>query len=443
MAKIQPARGTRDIYGEEARRHAHVIDTSRAVASRFGFDDFAPPIFEFTDVFKRTLGETSDVVSKEMYSFDDRGGDSITLRPEGTAGIARAFISEGLSQHLPLKYFYQGPMFRYERPQKGRYRQFHQIGVELLGIAQPLADVEVIACGARILDSLGLQDLTTLELNTLGDTESRTAYRDALVTFFEGHKSGLSDESRERLAKNPLRILDSKDSGDRAIIAEAPVYSDFLNPVSRDFFDQVRAGLDALGIAYTLNTRLVRGLDYYCHTAFEFVTDALGAQGAVLAGGRYDGLIGFMGGPETPGVGWAGGIERLAMLLAEPPVAPVTVALVPLGEAAEKRALPLADSLRSAGIRIDLGFSGNLGKRMKRANKINAALAIILGDDELANNAVKLRDLHDGSQQDVPLNSLSETIIAALASKEVPGQTTGAQTMGAGAAGPSNSHTPA
>ncbi|MBM3560046.1 MAG: histidine--tRNA ligase, partial [Alphaproteobacteria bacterium] len=319
MARLQPVRGTRDLFGAEALSHLHVVETAREVARRFGYAPAATPVFEFTDVFAHTLGETSDIVTKEMYTFTDKGGDSLTLRPEGTAGVARAVISGGLASELPLKLFYAGPMFRHERPQKGRLRQFHQIGVELLGVPEPSGDIEVVALGAEVLERLGVRAATTLEINTLGDAESRGAYRDALVGYLSGHVVRLSADSRERLERNPLRILDSKDEGDRAVVAGAPSFADYLTPAARDFFAAVRDGLAALGIDHTVNPRLVRGLDYYCHTAFEFTTTALGAQGTVLAGGRYDGLIETMGGPATPGVGWAAGIERLAMLLAEPP----------------------------------------------------------------------------------------------------------------------------
>ena len=278
----------------------------------------ATPMFEFSQVFKRTLGDTSDVVTKEMYTFVDKGGDEITLRPENTAGVARSFISEGLSQNVPVKFFYSGPMFRYERPQKGRLRQFHQIGVELIGVEQVQADLEIIACGARVLDELGVLGETLLELNTLGDGESRDHYRQVLVSYFEKYAKDLSPDSQDRLQRNPLRILDSKNERDREIVADAPVFEHFLNESSASFFAALRDGLDALEIAYSLNPRLVRGLDYYCHTAFEFTTQVLGAQGAVIAGGRYDGLIGMMGGREPPGVGWAGGIARLARLCGDP-----------------------------------------------------------------------------------------------------------------------------
>ena len=410
MSSLQPVRGTHDLLPEEMLRHRAVVETARDVAERFGYGEIATPIFEFSEVFKRTLGDTSDIVTKEMYSFTDRGGEMLTLRPEGTAGVARAMMSGGLAQHLPLKFFYSGPMFRYERPQKGRMRQFHQIGVELLGVAQPLGDVEIIALGVQILRELGILEHTVLELNTLGDGESRRSYRQALVTYFEAHRDRLSADSRDRLTRNPLRILDSKDEGDRRLVADAPLFAEHLNQASRDFFAEVTAGLDALGIAYHLNPRLVRGLDYYCHTAFEFTTDQLGAQGTVMGGGRYDGLVGMMGGSQTPGVGWAAGIERLAMLLRNPPAARRPIAVVPVGEEAATAALKLAVELRGAGYVVELGYGGNLGKRMKRANKLDARAAVIIGTDELARAAVTLRDLDSGEQEEVPLAALRERL---------------------------------
>lgn len=410
MSSLQPVRGTHDLYAEDGRRHRHVVETARAVSETYGYDEIATPIFEFSEVFKRTLGDVSDIVTKEMYSFVDRGGEAITLRPEGTAGVCRALVSNGLLQNLPLKFFYHGPMFRYERPQKGRQRQFHQIGIELLGVASPQADVEVIALGARILDRLGIRGRITLELNTLGDTESRQAYRTALVGYLSGYKDKLSEDSRMRLDRNPLRILDSKDEGDRRIVANAPLFSDHLNEASRNFFAAVTADLDRLGIEYKLNAHLVRGLDYYSHTAFEFTTDALGAQGTVMGGGRYDGLMELMGGPATPGVGWAAGIERLAMLAEAPQAQRRPIAVIPAGEAAQAPALQLAERLRGAGFTVDLGYSGNLGKRMKRANKIGAAAAVILGEDELARNGVTVRDLDSGEQEALPLTGLEERL---------------------------------
>ncbi|TXH38635.1 MAG: histidine--tRNA ligase [Rhodospirillaceae bacterium] len=410
MSDLQPVRGTHDLLPEEMRRYRQVAETARLAAECYGFLEVATPIFEFADVFKRTLGDTSDIVTKEMYTFTDRGGETVTLRPEGTAGVARAFISGGLSQHLPLKFFYAGPMFRYERPQKGRLRQFHQTGIELLGVNEPQGDIEVIATGVEFLRRLGAWDRCVLELNTLGDAESRQNYRRILVEYFSGHRDRLSKDSQERLERNPLRILDSKDEGDQRLVADAPVYSDYLNEASRDFFAAVRAGLDALGIAYKLNPRLVRGLDYYCHTCFEITCDELGAQKTVLAGGRYDGLIGQMGGPETAGVGWASGIERCGLLLKEVAAARRPITVVPAGEAAQLPALQLAERLRRLGLAVDLGYSGNMGKRLKRANKLAARAAVILGEDELAKGVATLRDLDSGEQREVPFDALPHTL---------------------------------
>ena len=410
MASLQPVRGTHDLLPDEARRARHVIETGRGIAERYGYEEAATPIFEFSEVFARTLGETSDIVTKEMYTFTDKGGEQITLRPEGTAGIARALISGGLSQHLPLKFFYAGPMFRYERPQKGRLRQFHQIGAELLGVGEPSGDVEVIALGATILEELGVLQHTALELNTLGHTESRAAYRALLVEYFSDHLDSLSAESNDRLERNPLRILDSKNEGDREIVAGAPEFDDSLDAASQEFFAAVCAGLDTLNIAWQRNSRLVRGLDYYCHTAFEFTTEALGAQGAVLAGGRYDGLVEQMGGPSTPGVGWASGIERLSMLIGEAPAKQRPISMIPMGDAAEAVGLRLTEDLRRAGYTVDMGYRGKMKQRMKRANNINASVAVILGDDELAQCSATLRDLDSGEQELVALDDLRDRL---------------------------------
>ena len=412
MSGLQPVRGTHDLLPDDMRRFRRIADTCCRAALCFGYQEVATPIFEFTEVFKRTLGDTSDVVTKEMYTFTDKGGETVTLRPEGTAGVARALISGGLTQHLPLKYFYVGPMFRYERPQKGRMRQFHQTGVELLGVKEPAGDVEVIAIGVEFLRRIGAWDRCELELNTLGDAASRQAYRQVLINYLNGYRDQLSKESLERLEKNPLRVLDSKDENDQKIVANAPLYTDYLTDEAKAFFAEVRAGLDALGIAYRINPRLVRGLDYYCHTCFEITCPELGAQKTVLAGGRYDGLVGMMGGPETAGVGWASGVERCAMLLGETPPAPRQVAIVPLGEAAERQATILAGQLRRKDFVVDLGFSGNMGKRMKRANKINAVAAVILGDDELARGEASLKLLDSGEQKTVRLDELEAALAA-------------------------------
>jgi len=408
MARLNPVRGTHDILPDDNRRYRRVEETAYEVAGLYGFGEITTPVFEFTEVFSRTLGDTSDIVTKEMYTFEDRGGDLITLRPEGTAGIVRALISNGLQQDLPLKVFYRGPMFRYERPQKGRWREFRQVGIELLGVATPIADIEVIALAHQILSKLGLADKVTLELNSLGDAESRAAYRDKLVAYLKQHESKLSEDSRMRLERNPLRILDSKDEGDRAIVADAPRLNDSLNEASRTFFDDVCAGLDDLGIAYEINPKLVRGLDYYCHTAFEFTTNELGAQGTVLAGGRYDGLSKQMGGPEAPGVGWAAGVERLSLLVDEGDTVPGPIAVIPMGDAAQRFAMTLTQKLRGEGFPVELGYSGNLGKRMKRADKLGACAAILIGDDELSRGAGTVRDMVTGEQSEVSWDAMEE-----------------------------------
>jgi histidyl-tRNA synthetase len=407
---LQPPRGTKDILGDDQRRHAQVVGTARATAALYGFEEWSTPIFEDTRVFARTLGDTSDVVTKEMYTFADRGGDSVTLRPENTAGICRALVTNGLTQSLPQKIFYNGPMFRYERPQKGRFRQFHQIGAELIGAPEPLADAEIIALGWHILQNLGIAEGVTLELNTLGDTPSRDAYRAALVAYFTAHAEKLSPDSQERLARNPLRILDSKDAGDRALVAGAPTIGAYLTQEAGRFYEAVQTHLSRLGVPFTENPRIVRGLDYYSHTAFEFVTTRLGAQGTVMAGGRYDGLVAEMGGPPTPAVGWAAGIERLSMLLAEPPAPPRPVAVIPMGEAAEPTALSVLQALRRAGIVAEMAYRGNFKRRMERANKIAARAAVILGDDEIARGVAAVKDLATGQQTDIALDDLARAL---------------------------------
>jgi len=410
MSSLQPIRGTHDILPDEYARFAQVVETAREVARLYGYREMATPIFETTEVFARTSGETSDVVLKQMYSFVDRGGEPLTLRPEYTAGICRAYITNGQQQNIPFKVFAWGPMFRYERPQKGRYRQFHQLDIEVIGSPEPAADVEVIAVGADILDRLGVLKDCTLEINSLGDPESRAAHRKVLIDYFKAHLDKLSEDSRARLERNPLRIFDSKDEGDRALLPNAPLLKDYLTPAAKDFFAAVLRGLDDIGIAYHVNPALVRGLDYYTHTAFEFVTNRLGAQGTVLAGGRYDGLIGELGGPPTPGIGWAAGIERLMMLAGDPAPAQRPVALVPLGEAGERKALALARDLRRKGIAVELDYKGNMKRRLQRANKVNARAAIILGDNELQRGTAAVKDLDSGAQKDMPLDQLVEAL---------------------------------
>ena len=412
---MQPVRGTHDLLPDEFRRFAHVVDTARDVARLYGYREMATPVFEFTELFARGIGETTDVVSKEMYTFQDRGGESLTLRPEYTAGICRAFVSNGeLAQQLPLKLFAAGPMFRYERPQKGRQRQFHQIDLEVLGAPEPGADIEVISVAADILDRLGILDRCVLKLNSLGDPESRAVYRKVLVDYYSAHVDKLSQDSRDRLQRNPLRILDSKDDGDKAINANAPSFADHLNQASRDFFKSVQDGLAAAGVPFEIDPALVRGLDYYTHTAFEFVTTHIGAQGTVLGGGRYDGLIAELGGPATAGIGWAGGIERLMMLCNEPKALPRPVVIAPLGAAAETKALGVARALRRLDIAVEQDYRGNMKRRMQRANKLGARFAVILGDDELAKGVAQVKDLDTQAQHEVALDKLGETLAEAL-----------------------------
>jgi histidyl-tRNA synthetase len=358
----QAIRGTQDIFGAEAEAFAHVVETFERVRKLYRFRRAEMPVFEKTAVFSRSLGETTDVVSKEMYSFLDRGDESLTLRPEFTAGIARAYLTNGWQQHAPLKLATHGPLFRYERPQKGRYRQFHQIDAEIIGAGEPQADVELLAMADQLLKELGISDGVTLQLNTLGDAPSREAWRLALIDYFQAHRASLSEDSQKRLEANPLRILDSKDPADKVFTADAPKIDEFLSGEAQDFFGKVTAGLDAAGVAWTRNQALVRGLDYYRHTAFEFVTDRLGAQGTVLGGGRYDGLIETLGGPHTPAVGWAAGIERLAMLVGgtgfDPPIA-IIAAREHLFEAAQL----VATALRQGGIEADVEY------RFRKSNK--------------------------------------------------------------------------
>ena len=410
MTKIQNVRGTYDLYGEAKRKAKKVISVGSNIVEKYGFEEIETPIFEFTEVFSRNLGDTSDIVTKEMYCFQDRGGESLTLRPEGTAGVVRSFISEGMQQNLPVKLYYAGPMFRYERPQKGRQRQFTQFGCELLGVETPQADIELISMAYEFIESLGLAGNVTVEINSLGDTESRNNYSEKLVSYLKEHFDELSEDSKNRLEKNPLRVLDSKEECDKQVVANAPLYSESLNEASSKFFADVLKGLDDLGIKYRINNRLVRGLDYYSHTVFELVTDKLGAQGTVLAGGRYDGLVEQMGGGKVSGIGWACGVERLSMLLEEDTSLPRPIAVIPVGEDTNDEAIKIAYKLRRAGYRVEHSYSGNLKKRMMKANKVKAYLAVIIGSDELASQQVTLKDLDKGEQRTVMLADLLKEI---------------------------------
>jgi histidyl-tRNA synthetase len=415
-SQLQPVRGTHDLLPDSYAQHHRVIESASEVARLYGFARMDTPIFEFSEVFHRAVGDTSDIVTKETYTFTDRGGESITLRPEFTAAIVRSFISNGLQQNLPFKAFYAGPAFRYERPQKGRLRQFHQIGAELLGAAEPMADVELIALGMHTLRVLGLSDSVVLEINSLGDVESRAAYRDALVAYLSKHADKLSDDSRLRLERNPLRILDSKNEGDRDVLEDAPILHDYFTPASAQHFAAVNAGLERAG--HCLSPSAIS----WCVASIITRTRCLKSPpiswvrtGTVLAGGRYDGLVKLMGGQDVPGIGFAAGVERLVALMGEENAAaspkPVA-AIIPMGEAAEVEGWKLASTLRAAGIAADIAYKGNAKKRFERANKTGAAYAVILGEDELKNGTVTLKNLQTGEQESCPREQVTEKLKA-------------------------------
>lgn len=397
MSKQQtprPIRGTQDIFGPDAEAFAHVVETFERVRKLYRFRRVEMPVFEKTEVFARSLGETTDVVSKEMYSFDDRGGESLTLRPEFTAGIARAYLTDGWQQYAPLKVATHGPLFRYERPQKGRYRQFHQIDAEIIGAAEPQADVELLCMADQLLKELGVADGVTLQLNTLGDADSRDSWRVALVAYFQAYRDDLSEDSLERLERNPLRILDSKDPRDQALVANAPKVDEFLTAEAQDFFGAVTSGLDAAGVKWNRMDKLVRGLDYYRHTAFEFITDRLGAQGTVLGGGRYDGLMESLGGAPTPAVGWAAGIERLAMLVGRRHERREIFGLIAEDSESQILAQEIATALRAEGLPVDQSYVNNPRKQMEKLQRRDITTAIYVAtsvypDDALATIRIK------------------------------------------------------
>ncbi|HRP34563.1 MAG TPA: histidine--tRNA ligase [Gammaproteobacteria bacterium] len=402
-AAIQPIRGMNDILPDATPAWQWVEATARAVFSAYGYRELRIPIVERTELFSRSIGEVTDIVEKEMYSFLDRNGDHLSLRPEATASCVRAAISNGLIHNQQQRLWYAGPMFRYERPQKGRYRQFHQLGAEALGYAGPDIDAELILMSARLWRALGLDGLQ-LELNSLGTAAARQAYRALLVDYFTAHRAALDEDSLRRLAQNPLRILDSKNPDMQALIAAAPSITDHLDEESAAHFEQLKAALDAAGVAYRVNPRLVRGLDYYSRTVFEWLTDRLGAQAAVCSGGRYDALVEQLGGRATPAIGWALGMERLVELVQDhAPAPPAAHAyLVPVGHAAQAAALALAEALRDAlpGLRVLTHCGGgSLKSAMKRADKSGATLALILGDEELAAGRVLVKPLRSQDEQ--------------------------------------------
>ena len=396
MTPVQPVRGTQSLLGEDADRLHAVIEAFDRVRRLFGFKRVEVPTIEQTAVFARSIGETTDVVSKEMYTFEDRGGDSITLRPEFTAGICRAYLSEGWQQHAPLKVVTHGSAFRYERPQKGRFREFHQLDAEIIGAAEPQADVELLSLGYQLLTELGIADGVTLQLNTLGDPDTRDAWRSALIDYFQAHRGGLSEDSVARLERNPLRILDSKDPRDRSICADAPNVDDYLTTEAADFFAAVTAGVDAAGVPWTREPKLVRGLDYYRHTAFEFVTERLGAQGTVIAGGRYDGLIESLGGPHTPAVGWAAGIERLAMMIDAPEKQVLDVIIAVEDDLALGLAIEALVLFRGHGLSADMISTGSPRKRYDKATKILAKVLVSIRYDG------EVSKIHTKADQGIP-----------------------------------------
>ena len=409
VEKLQSLRGMVDLLPVQTPRWQRVEATARDHFRRAGVHEIRTPLLEATELFARGIGEATDVVGKEMYTFVDRGDRSCTLRPEGTASVVRAAIQHGLLSQGSQRLWYGGPMFRYERPQAGRQRQFHQIGLEFLGFADARSDVEAIAIAWDLLADLGVQGLA-LELNTLGSGDDRARYRDQLVAFLQQHRDQLDPDSQDRLERNPLRILDSKNAGTQALLADAPTLADALAPESRDRFERVKAGLTTLEIPFTLNPRLVRGLDYYSHTAFEITSTQLGAQATVCGGGRYDGLVEQLGGAPTPAIGWALGMERLVLLLEQAAgdaamAAAPDVYLVNRGEAAEPAALALARTLRRAGLSVELDSSGAaFGKQFKRADRSGAAWAAVLGDGEVDKGVVRLKPLRaEGDERELSI----------------------------------------
>ncbi len=412
MGSIQALRGTRDILPEEVRYWQQVEAIASSILDRAAYQEIRPPIFEQTDLFERGIGEATDVVGKEMYTFLDKGERSVTLRPEGTAGVVRAYIEHGLqAQGGVQRLWYKGPMFRYERPQAGRQRQFHQLGVEVIGSADPRADAEVIAIATDILQTVGLKDLR-LEINSVGNSDDRPRYRQALVDYLTPYKEELDPDSQQRLTRNPLRILDSKDKRTSEIVAQAPSILDYLGADSKRHFEQVQQLLSDLGISYKINPRLVRGLDYYTYTAFEIISDDLGSQATVCAGGRYDGLVAQLGGSDTPAVGWGMGLERLIMLLQQKQVSTHKVLdfyVVSRGDKAEAQALILAQKLRKTGFSVELDLSGSaFKKQFARADRSGAVACLILGDEEAQNQTVQLKWMASKEQIAIAIADLLE-----------------------------------
>ena len=410
MEKLRTVRGVHDLLPDILHKQNLVINEGLKISEKYCYQQIETPIFEFAEVFTKPLGKTSDIVTKENYIFKDRSEDELMLRPEGTSGIMRAFLNAGLTQDIPKRFSYYGPMFRYERPQKGRLRQFKQFGIECIGINNSMADVEVISLGHAFLEKLNILDKINLKINTLGDSETRLRYRKALVDYLNDYKSELSNESIKRLSENPLRILDSKNETDKKILINAPNIIDYLNEVSQERFEKVCSGLNALKIKYQIDKNLVRGLDYYCHTAFEFITSDLGSQGTVLAGGRYDGLAKMLGGVDTAGVGWAAGVDRLSLMINEEFANKPDLVLMAVSENLEPLLMPIMKKLVDKGLKVEILITGNMSKKFKRANKVDASYAIILGEEELSKNIIKLKNLIIGSERLITLDEAIKVI---------------------------------
>lgn len=410
MEKLRTVRGVHDLLPDILHKQNLVINEGLKISEKYCYQQIETPIFEFAEVFTKPLGKTSDIVTKENYIFKDRSEDELMLRPEGTSGVVRAFLNAGLTQDIPKRYSYYGPMFRYERPQKGRLRQFKQFGIECIGINNSMADVEVISLGHAFLEKLNILDKINLKINTLGDSETRLKYRKALVDYLNDYKSELSNESIKRLSENPLRILDSKNETDKKILINAPNIIDYLNEVSQERFEKVCSGLNALKIKYQIDKNLVRGLDYYCHTAFEFITSDLGSQGTVLAGGRYDGLAKMLGGVDTAGVGWAAGVDRLSLMINEEFANKPDLVLMAVSENLEPLLMPIMKKLVDKGLKVEILITGNMSKKFKRANKVDASYAIILGEEELSKNIIKLKNLIIGSERLITLDEAIKVI---------------------------------
>ena len=407
--QIQSLRGMRDIYGDEIHIHNKIIAIARTMSHRYGYNEISLPMMEKKEVYHRTLGQTTDIISKETYSFTDRDGSIITLRPEFTASIARAFISNGLTQSLPQRLFSYGPLFRHERPQKCRYRQFSQINYELIGLDSYAADAELILLITSILEKLGIKNKLSLHINTLGDKESRISYQQSLHAHLSKYKDSLSENSREKLESNPLRILDSKNTQDKEIISTAPSIKEHLNKASSEHFESLIQSLDAFNIEYKIDSKLVRGLDYYTKTVFEFVSNDLGSQSAVFAGGRYDSLISMMGGPEIPAVGFAAGVDRIAALMDQSEnLKHDLIMITALGDVSTIEALKCLEIISDLPFRSVVEYQKNIAKFMKKANRLNARFVLIVGDKEFFGKRVRIKDMISGTQEEIEVSNIKK-----------------------------------